>query len=257
MDSRANARIAAATGVLFVAALAAAGVISEIKEFDRAGDLALGASNEVFGTVTLLTGFAAGFFFWFTSTLAARIRELEAGSGRLAAAVNGSGAIIAGLLSLLVGVSFAARSAGSAELAALATAIADGPTLFFPAAVFLAAGSTVTLRTPTVPPYSMWLARLILPLAFAYGAGAGLMLFKNYAWINETGFISFLVVILLTSLIGIQRWGEMDLAAPRGPSRSVAAASTPTPPVPVAEAPVRKPKPKPKPRARKAAPRKR
>ena len=215
MDSRARARIAAATGIVFVAMIAAAAIIGEVKDFERIGDLVLQGSNEVFGTVFLLIGFGAGFFFWFASTLAARIRELEGGSGRLAAALNGSGAIIAGVLALSVGVGFAARSTGSADLAALTTALLEGPTLFFPAAVFLAAGSLVTLRTPTVPAYSMWSARLILPLAMANGAGAGLMLFKNYAWLNETGYISFLVVVLIVSIIGIVRWGEMDLEAPR------------------------------------------
>jgi hypothetical protein len=166
----------------------------------------------------------------------------------LAAAINGSGAIIAGILTLSVGVGFAARSTGSADLAALQTGILDGPTLLFPAAVFLAAGSLVTLRTPTVPAYSTWTARLIFPLALAYGAGAGLQLFKNYAWINETSYISFLVVIVIVSLIGINRWTEMDAAAPRGPSRAVAASE----PTTVAAAP----RPR-KPRARKPAARKR
>jgi hypothetical protein len=251
MDSRARARIAAATGLLFVAANVAIAVIAQVKDFDRPGDLALQASNEVFGTVTLLAGFAAGFFFWFAATLAARIRELEAGSGRLAAAINGSGAIIAGILTLETGVSFAARSTGSADLAALATSLVQGPTLFFPVAVFLAAGSLVTLRTPSVPNYSTLSARIIFPLSLAYGAGAGLMLFKNYAWINDTGFIAFLAVILVVSLIGINRWTEMDLAAPRAgrPTRTAAASVAPA----AETAPAaRKPRPR-----KKAAPRKR
>jgi hypothetical protein len=233
--------------------VAAAAIISEMKDFERPGDLALQASNEIFGTVMLLTGFAAGFFFWFTATLAARIRELEGGSGRLAAAINGSGAIIAGVLAVSVSVGFAARSTGSADLAALQTGLLDGPALFFPAAVFLAAGAIVTLRTPSVPNYSTLLARLILPLAFAFGAGAGLQLFKNYAWINDTAFISFAVVILLTSIIGINRWGTMDAAAPREsrPTRRGVAAASLEPEAAVATT-VRKARPR-----KKAAPRKR
>lgn len=258
MDSRARARVAAATGILFVAMIAAARIIMEMKDFEQPGDLALQGSNEVFGTVTLLAGFGAGFFFWFAGTLAARIRELEGGSGRLAAAVNGSGAIIAGIIALNVGVAFAARSTGSADLAALNTALINGPTLLFPSAVFLAAGSLVAMRTPGVPNYSMWSARLIFPLALSYGAGAGLMLFKNYAWINETAYISFLVTILIVSLIGIVRWTEMDSDAPRearprgrGPSAAAAASPQPEPPT-VSVAPARKPRPR-----KKAAPRKR
>jgi hypothetical protein len=230
MDSRARARFAAATGLLFAATIVATGIISEVKEFDRAGDLVLQSSNEVFGTVSLLTGFAAAFFFAFGSTLAARIRQLEGGSGRLAAAVNGSGAIIAGVLAVSVGIGYAARSTGSADLAALLTGLLDGPTLFFPAAVFLGSGSLVALRTPSIPGYSMWSARLIFPLSLAYLAMAGLQLFKNYAWINETGYISFVVTIAIVSLIGINRWGEMDGTTPaqrRAPAAPVAAPAAP------------------------------
>lgn len=254
MDERARARVAALTGSAFVALIAAAAIISEVKDFERFGDLALGASNEVFGTVALFIGFAAGFFQWFGSTLAARIRQLEGGSGRLAAAVNGSTAVITGLLVLSVGVAFAARSSGSAEVAAMATGILDGPTLLFPAAVFLGAGSLVALRTPSIPAYSMWSARLIFPLALTYGVFAGLQLFNNYAWINETAYISFIATVLLVSLIGVARWGEMDTTTPAqrraAPTTSAAAAEQET-----TAAPARKRKAAP--RKRKAAPRKR
>ncbi|MGH2759607.1 MAG: hypothetical protein ACRDKJ_08585 [Actinomycetota bacterium] len=252
MDERARARVAALTGTGFVALVAAIGIISELKDFDRAGDLALGASNEVFGTVSLFGGFAAGLFQWFGSTLAARIRQLEGGSGRLAAAVNGSTAVISGLLALGVGVGFAARSAGSSDLAALMTAIYDGPTLLFPAAVFLGAGSIVVLRTPTVPLYSTWSARGFFGLSLTYGAFAGLQLFKNYAWINETAYISFAISILIISIIGINRWGEMDATSPV----QRRAAPEPRSDVDTGEVPVVR-KAKPKARARKSTTRKR
>ncbi len=249
---RARPRIAAATGLMFAAAIAAGAIISEMKDFQTPGDLALRASNEVFGSVSLLTGFGAIFFFWFASTLAGRIRQLEGGSGRLAAAVNGSGAIIAGTLALSVAVGFAARNSGSTDLAVLLTGLLDGPGLYFPAAVFLGAGSLVALRTPSIPNYSMWSARIILLLGLTYGALAGLQLFKNYAWINETGYISFVVAIIVTSLIGIQRWGDMDDKPRSGrPAASAAPAPATTAPAAPARAAARKPK------AKKAAPRKR
>ncbi len=253
MDEKARVRIAALTGTGFVVLVAASGIISEMKDFDRMGDLVLGASNEVFGTVALFLGFAAGLFLWFGSTLAARIRQLEGGSGRHAAAVNGASAVISGLLALGVGVGFAARAAGSSDLAALTTGIFDGPTLLFPAAVFLAAGSIVVLRTPSVPSYSTWFARGFLGLALAYGGFAGLQLFKNYAWINETGYISFAVSVLVISIIGVNRWGEMDSTTP-GQRQTAPAASRAD--VDTGEVPVVR-KAKPKARARKAAPRKR
>jgi hypothetical protein len=163
--------------------------------------------------------------------------------------VNGSGAVIAGLLTLSVGVGFAARSSGSTELANLLTGIIMGPTLFFPAAVFLAAGSVVVIRTPTVPSYSAVTARVFLLLALAYGAGAGLQLFQNYAWINDTAGVTFLVAIAIISVIGIIRWGDMDATTPQVRR---AAGSRPVS-EPADETPVRKARP----RTRKAAPRKR
>ena len=250
----ARPRIAAATGLMFAVAIAATGIIGEIKEFDTPGDLVLRASNEVAGTTMLLTGFAAIFFFWFASTLAGRIRQLEGGSGRLAAAVNGSGAIIAGVLAISVGVGFAARNSGSTDLAVLTTALLDGPALFFPAAVFLGAGALVAIRTPSIPAYSMWSARIILLLGLSYGALAGLQLFKNYAWINETGYISFVIAIIVTSVIGIIRWEDMDdrprsgrPASPPPPAKEPEVAAPMAPARPATR----------KPKARKAAPRKR
>jgi hypothetical protein len=243
MDSRARARAAAATGLLFAATLVAAGIIMEMKDFDRPGDLVLQASNEVYGTVMILTGFAAAFFFAFASTLAGRIRQLEGGSGRLAAAVNGSGAIIGGVLALSVGIGHTVRATGSADLAALLTGLLDGPALLFPAAVFLGAGSLVAMRTPSIPSYSMWSARLILPLSLAYLAFAGLQLFKNYAWINETAYISFIVTVAVVSLIGIQRWGDMDDAPRRGrpaEAGSAAEATAPAARKPAKRKPARK-----------------
>lgn len=254
-------RLAAATGVLFAAVIAASAIVGEVKEFATPGDLVLRASNEVFGSVMLLTGFGSIFFFWFASTLAGRIRQLEGGSGRLAAAVNGSGAIIAGVLALSVGVGFAARGSGSTDLAVLTTALLDGPALLFPAAVFLGAGSLVAIRTPQIPGYSMLSARLILLLAATYGVFAGLQLFKNYAWINDTAYITFLVAVVVTSVIGMNRWTDMD-DRPRSGRPAAAAAAAPRTAVVDEEdeepAPARKkPARKAKPRTRKAAPRKR
>jgi hypothetical protein len=240
MGSSGRARLAAASGIFFAVAIAVTGIIGESKDFQFAGDVALRASNEVFGTLTLLTGLAAGALFWFSSTFAARMRQLEGGSGRLAAAVNGSGAILAGLLALSVSIMFAARSGGSTDLAALATGLLDGPALFFPASVFLMASGLAALRGQNMPRYSSWTARLIIGLSLAYLAFAGLQLFKNYAWINETGFITFGIAVLVISIIGIYRWGEMDEGAPAArrvaPAPTIAsAASSP------AAAPARKP----------------
>lgn len=219
-------RLAAATGIDFVVAILIVAIIREVKDFGT-GDLA-GASNEVFGTATILLGFAAIFLQWFAGTFAARIRQLEGGSGRLAAAVNGSGTILAGFLALTVGVLFAARTSGSSELAGLATGLLDGPTWLFPAAVFVGAGGIVGVRAEGLPVYSQVLVRLSLPLAAFYVAGAGLMLFQNYAWIDDTAYITFLAWVLALSIIGVIRWANLDeVRASTAPAAAPAAIPAP------------------------------
>ncbi|MGH7858711.1 MAG: hypothetical protein ACREQY_15405, partial [Candidatus Binatia bacterium] len=101
-------RLAAASGIVFVVLIATAAIIVEVKDVEQ-GTVAF-ASNEVFGVVTLFVGFGAVALHWFAGTLAARLRQLEGGSGRLAAVVNGSGATLAAILALNVGTLFAART---------------------------------------------------------------------------------------------------------------------------------------------------
>jgi hypothetical protein len=207
---RSSARQAAAAGLDFVAVVVAIGVIERWKHLDTPGDIAVHASHNVFATVTLLYGLAGVFLFFFVSTLAARMRELEGGSGRLASAVNGSGAFIAGILALGVGMMWAAHQLRSPESAAIATSLLDGPTLFFPAAVLVGASGIVGVRARGLPVFSRLASRLSLPLAVAFVAASGLILFKNYAWINDTGNIALAAWVLVLSVIGIARWGELD-----------------------------------------------
>jgi hypothetical protein len=214
-------RIAAASGIGFVALIATVAIIGQVKDLPGYGDAA-GASNEVFGTIALLTGVGAALLLWFVGTFAARVRQLEGGSGRLAAAVNTSGAIIVTFLTLGVTVLYAARSANSPGIARVATGIVDGPGMFFAAAVLVGAGGIVGFRARNnLPIYSRVLAMLSLPLSAAYIAGAGLMLFKNYAWINDTGYITFLAFTLCLSVIGVLRWSEMDESSWRPETPSV------------------------------------
>jgi hypothetical protein len=202
-------RLAASTGIMFALAIAATGIISEAKDLHFAGD-SVAASNEVFGSITMLTGVAAVMLFWFTGTLAARCRQLEGGSGRLSAVVNGSGALIAGVIALGTAALFAARNAGAPDLAALASGIYDGPTLLFPAAAYVTAAGVVGIRAEGLPTPSRLLSRLSPLLGATYIAFAGLQIFQNYAWINDTTYITFIVWVLLLSVIGVQRWGDMD-----------------------------------------------
>jgi hypothetical protein len=237
-------RIAAASGIGFVALIATVACIGEVKDFPGFGDVA-GASNEVFGTVTLLTGVAAILLVWFTSTFAARARQLEGASGRLSTTIAVSGAIIAGILALAVSIVFTARNGNSSGIAAIATGMVDGPAMFFPAAALTGAAGIVGMRADGLPLYSRILAWLSVPLSLAYVGGAGLMLFENYAWINDTGYITFLAFTLALSVIGVIRWAQMD-------EKPV----TPEPEVeeePAELLPARKPAPRAKQRVRRAS----
>jgi hypothetical protein len=96
-----------------------------------------------------------------------------------------------------------------------------------------------------------------VPLGAAFIAMAGLQIFKYYAWINETAYISFAAWVLVVGIIGVKRWGEMDDralgVAPVVPARVVRA---PEPePDDEEEEPAPAPRPR-KPAARKTTTRK-
>lgn len=244
-------RLAAATGLAYVGALISFAIIAEIKDFEHVSDIA-GASNEMFGSLAILSVFAAVFFLWFASAASSRFRQVEqgyGGSGRLAGAMYGSGVIIAGIIVLEVGVQWAMRT-GGADLGALANALIEGPTLGAPVIVFLGAGGLITVRAEGLAPPSPLLGRLAIATSAAYGVLVGLQLFKNYAWINETAYLTFAAWILVMSIIGISRWGALDGDVTAAPARS-----TPPPqPAEAAAAPARKPAArKRKPAARKSA----
>jgi hypothetical protein len=254
---RPYARQAAAAGIDFAAAVAAIGAIERWKHLNTPGEIAVHASKHVFATVTLLYGIAGIFLFWFVSTMAARMRQLEGGSGRLAAAVNGSGAVIAGFLALGAGMMWASHQLQSPESAAMATSLLDGPTIFFPAAVLVGASGVIGYRAKGLPAFSRIVAIVSVPLAVAFVGASGLILFKNYAWINDTGNIVFAAWILVLSAIGIARWTDLDDAGapPAEPMREPARARAAPPPPPApAEAPEPRARRKPRP-PRKFAPR--
>ncbi|MEX0875385.1 MAG: hypothetical protein WD646_02235 [Actinomycetota bacterium] len=241
-----QAKLAAASGLAFVGIVVAFAIISEVKDFEHVSDIN-GASNEMWGSLVLLAGAASAALLWFVSTATARFRQVETGyggSGRLSAAMFGSGLLIAGGIGLNVGVMYASRF-GGADYGALSNALLEGPTLGVPIAVFLAAGGLVTMRAEGLRPPSPFLGRLALATSAAYGVLIGLQLFKQYAWINETGYAVFAAWILVMSVLGIARWGAID-GEDAAPSRAAPAAPGP---LAAAAAPTRKP-------ARKAGARK-
>ncbi len=243
MMMRSQPKLAAAAGLAYVGALVSFAIIGQIKDFEHVSDY-IGSSNEMFGSVGIVSVFAGVFFLWFAATAAERFRQVEmgyGGSGRLSRAMYGSAVVITGIIALELGVQWAART-GGADLGALANALIEGPTLAGPVIVFLGAGGLITVRAEGLAPPSPFLGRLAIVTSAAFGVLAGLQLFKNYAWINETTYITFTAWILVMSIIGIARWGALD-----GDTAAAPARVTP-PPAPVAAA---------APAARKPAARKR
>ncbi len=251
-------RIAAATGIDFVAALATIAIIAQVKDFENSNDF-LGASNEVWGVYALLLGLAAVFFLWFTSVFVARLRQVERASGtsgRLAMAVLASGAVIAGGFVMAIAAQWTGRELGATEVGLLSTAILEGPVLAFPIATYIVAAGLCVVRADGVAPPSRIIALLSLVIAPAYIALAGVQLFNNYAWMDETAMIVFLVWVLAVSAVGIDRWATIDEGWEPGRAPS---------PAPVREAPPPMPEPlpgpppdvtAPQPRTRKPAARK-
>ncbi len=210
MRGPAYTRIAAATGIDFAVLIVVIEIIQRAKDLPNAGEVAVHASNGLFATVALLYGLAAVAFFWFASTFAARCLELEGGSGRLSAAMNGSGAVIGGILALVTAAMWASHQTVSTDSAALATSIVDGPMIFFPAAVFVGASGIIGVRARGLPTFSRLMARLSVMLAAALIVLAVLMLYKDYAWVNDSLWLVFAAWTAIVSVIGIRRWANMD-----------------------------------------------
>jgi hypothetical protein len=260
-------RVAAATGIGFVALALAVFVLQEWYNFANVGQFALLASNEVWGSYVFLTGVAAVLLFWFVSTASERMRQIEesaGGSGRLARAFFAAGSVVAGLLVVAVGVQFAARQVSDVEIAALAASFIEGPTLFFPIAVLVGSAGLIALRAGgMVPSYSQLIGWVALVGAPFYVLLAGLQIYFNYAWIDETGYLVFLAFVLALSVIGVQRWGELDTGfTPEAAGEGAPGVVAPTSEEPKAvELPAKKSPPKrkastPKTTARKPAARK-
>jgi hypothetical protein len=255
---RSQPKLAAAAGLAYVGTLVTFAIIAEIKDFEHISDF-IGSSNEMFGSLGILAVFSSVFFLWFAATAAERFRQVEmsyGGSGRLSRAMYGSAVIIAGVIVLEVAVQWAART-GGADLGALANALIEGPALAAPVIVFLGAGGLITVRAEGLAPPSPVLGRLAIATSAAFGVLAGLQLFKNYAWINETTYLTFAAWILVMSIIGISRWGALDSDASVAPVRSsvapVRSSAASAVPVEAVATPARKPAArKRKPAARKS-----
>jgi len=275
-------RLAAASGIGFAGVAVAAYVIGSVKDFASAADVATKATPNVWATWVLLVAMAGVLLLWFTATSAARLAEVEGGSGRITTEHRMAGAAIAALLFAEVAVQVALRSSTSANgLDALARAIVNGPVLPFAAGVYvLAAGVVGTRAGASIPVFSGVIARVSVLLGLALIAGGGLWLYRDYAWLNDSVFFAFVGWVFVRSVLGPFRWADLDdesLPLSVAPAKRRAAAPTVSIPrtelddhddddtfdVPhIARAARAKPKPatrrpsKPKPPARKPAARK-
>jgi hypothetical protein len=226
-------RLAAASGIGFAGAAVAAYVIGAVKDFSSASDVAASASANVWGTWVLLVALAGVLLVWFTATSAARLQEIEGGSGRIAAEHRMAGAAIAALLFVEVAAQIAARSsAPGSGIDALARALVNGPVLPFAAGVYvLAAGVVGTRAGASIPTVSGVIARLSVLLGLALVAGGGLWLFRDYAWLNDSVFFAFTGWVFVRSVLGTFRWADIDdeslpLTVARATRREPPAATT-------------------------------
>jgi hypothetical protein len=206
-------RLAAASGIGFVGAAVAAYVLTSTKHFANAGEVATKASNNLWGTWVLLVALAGVALLWFTSTSAARLREIEGGSRRISSEHMAAGTVVAALLFVEVAIQFAVRTAPQAGgLIALATSLVNGPVLTFAAGVYvLAAGVVGTRAGAALPVMSGVIARLSVLLGVALIAAGGLWLFRDYAWLNDSAFFAFVGWVFVRSALGTFRWADLDM----------------------------------------------
>ena len=205
-------RLAAASGIGFSGVAVAAYVIGSVKNFPTAADVAHSASQNVWATWVLLVALAGVLLLWFTATSAARLQEIEGGSGRIAVEHRMAGAVISALLFAEVAVQVAARSVSAGGgLDALARALVNGPVLPFAAGVYVLAAGVVGSRAgASIPMFSGVVARVGVLLGVALIAGGGLWLYRDYAWLNDTAFFAFVGWVLVRSVLGTFRWADLD-----------------------------------------------
>jgi len=206
-------RLAAASGIGFAGVAVAAYVIGSVKDLPNAAAVATRASDNIWGTWVLLVGLAGVLLLWFSATSTARLRMVEGGSRRISMEHLVAGAAIAALLFVEVAVQFAARTAPSGlGLGFLATSIVNGPVLTFAGGVYvLSAGVVGTRAGASLPWFSGVIARVSLLLGVALIAAGGLWLFRDYAWLNDTAFFSFVGWVFVRSGLGTFRWIDLDI----------------------------------------------
>lgn len=174
-------------------------------------------------TATVIFGVATLFFLWFAGALANALRE--AGEGRLAATTIGSGAVIAGIFLVLMGIgsALAHSVAGSGDTGVI-QALSDTLWAFnvivsFPAAAFVAAATVGLWRTRLVPDWFGWAgiaAAIVVLLGGTTWASDGF-------WAPDGGFtiltmIVALAWILVSSAILFMQAPAVERAPERAPA---------------------------------------
>lgn len=210
MTAAAWEKVAAATGIAFIALLIASmALVGQVETAENQPPQVVAeriADNETaVATGSFLLLLAAASLAWFAGSVRAHLRRTEAAPGRLSAVSFGGGAISAAILAVTAGATFAATELADPAVtnpsgAATAFTIA-GSLLFGPAtvgiAVMVVAASLLAARHRALP---RWLA----PLGVVGGAAAVVPLWPVF----PIGALLVLVWIAATSITLIAGAGE-------------------------------------------------
>jgi hypothetical protein len=225
MDASRWERVAAATGIVFIALLALGNFlapnppaqddpIQEVIDFavDNRSALLIGS---------YLTGLALVFGLWFLGSLRSFLMRAEGGTGRLSGVAFAGGIVFAGLVfvSNAVGNGITLRIAEEGDPVAV-RALFDTLTVLiasasFPVAVLVAATSIVAMRTGVLP---RWYGQAgpVVTLVFLV---AGTAVYLDHGFLAPGGgftliaFVVFALWVLVTSVLMMQRLGGQGTRA--------------------------------------------
>jgi formate hydrogenlyase subunit 4 len=220
-----HARLAAATGIFFVALVIIAFLVQPKPPSSDASPAEVltyvSDHHDALHVIQLIFGAAAFFFVWFIGALRSSLGAAEGGQGRLATTAYGGGLIAAAALfvsfALVATATLHPATNGADVTRALTDAAAMVLAVSAPAVVvFFVANSLSILRSGYLPSWLGWLGFLT---ALFNAMGIGAVFTDHGAFAADgvlgflIGFILFLAWILAASMTLVRRLGEGQAAS--------------------------------------------